>query len=335
VTSSRGTRGCACGVGPAARAPGRRAGGGWRPAPGRGNGGEAPAEARRSDVTRSVLWAVRSSRGPRSPPWAAAAAAAGLTATRARALRSAGAGGRERFLHARGRRHPGAGLPGRIPCLDEVPRRRDRCGPGAIQYSARRVRDGRLVLDHVPRGDRTSARHPTTATGSCRGHPAFMCPTPIGVAVAGEPIRLQLELLDMDGRPWRTPRRRRHLTARGRSGRPVARGSAAADLSRGDRIGRIFRAPGCAARPSPSTASAAWSGIHLARHQARHRRPAALLFAGARMAIACVVLTPLGLRSRERRAGRSERLDIAAPASCRWASPTRSSSSPPRPLGRG
>lgn len=67
-----------------------------------------------------------------------------------------------------------------------------------IAYTARRVSDDRLILTNMRRQD-------LAAPGS-EGYwespvaiPAFMCPSPIGIAVQDQPLRFKLEVRGLDG----------------------------------------------------------------------------------------------------------------------------------------
>src|SRR5215208_2424513 len=67
-------------------------------------------------------------------------------------------------------------------------------GPVVIEREARRVNDGALVL----RGVEQPLDVPTDAMEdwweSPTGTPAFMCPTPIGLSILDEPIRITIRL---------------------------------------------------------------------------------------------------------------------------------------------
>jgi hypothetical protein len=68
-----------------------------------------------------------------------------------------------------------------------------------VVRSARRVSDGRAILDALPVIADIGAPGPEGDWQSPAAMPSFMCPTPIGVQVRDEAVELRLELRDSDG----------------------------------------------------------------------------------------------------------------------------------------
>jgi hypothetical protein len=72
-------------------------------------------------------------------------------------------------------------------------------GTITVEREARRVSDGELVLGAVPQHLEVPADTEDGWWEKPEPMPAFMCPTPIGLRVEGEPIRLTVRLRTEDG----------------------------------------------------------------------------------------------------------------------------------------